>query len=52
MINRLTRKTDFEIVLYGIQVRDLCTVPNEIAASLARRYPEHIGSIFLVREGV
>ena len=52
MINRLTRETDFEIVLYGIQVRDLCTVPNEIAASLARRYPEHIGSIFLVREGV
>jgi hypothetical protein len=52
MVSRRTGEVEFDLVLYGITVRDIRTLPNEIIASLARRYPDHTSSVFLTREGV
>jgi hypothetical protein len=52
MINRTTGDVDFQITLYGITVRDISSVPNDVITSLARRYPDHVSSLFLCRNGV
>lgn len=52
MISRITGEVDFDLVMYGLCARDLQTVPNTIVDSLARRYPDHISSLFLVRDGI
>jgi hypothetical protein len=52
MVSKRTGEVEFNLVLYGVVARDLQSLPNEIVASLAHRYPDHISSMFLVRDGV
>ena len=52
MVSKRTGEVEFELVLYGITARDIWSTPNEIVASLARRYPHHTSSVFIVRDGV
>lgn len=51
MRNNQTGEVDFELMVYGRLPNDLLTVPNEVIASLARKYPLHTGDIWRVREG-
>lgn len=46
MFNRITGRCDFELIIYGVSARDLMTVPNEIIATLATRYPNHVSTPF------
>jgi hypothetical protein len=41
---------EFEVIVYGRSASELMTVPNETVQALARKYPEHRSSPFLLRD--
>lgn len=38
----------FDVIIYGKSARELQSVPNPIISSLARRYPDHYSSPFII----
>lgn len=52
MMSRRTGHQEFEILVYGRSAEELMCVPCAIIDTLARRYPDHQSSIFLLRDWV
>ncbi len=48
MLSLKTGNVDFIIQVYGANPKELMTIPNSIINSLARKYPNHTSSPFLV----
>jgi hypothetical protein len=48
MISTRTGQPEFELIIYGFLPQDLMTVPNPVIQSLARRYPNHTSSPFVI----
>lgn len=40
----------FELLIYGRNATELLTVPNDVVSYLARRYPNHVSSPFILRD--
>lgn len=51
MIPMTTDAKPFEVIIYGYSLFELMTVPNPVITSLARKYPDHASSPFLLRKG-
>lgn len=50
MMSVMTGKVEFELLIYGRTAKELMTVPNDVIDSLAREYPDHQSSIFMLRD--
>jgi len=48
ILSRATGEVEFEVIVYGRRPEELATIPNEVIRSLARRFPEHTSSMFLL----
>lgn len=50
MINRITMEVDFDVIIYGYSISDLCVVPCPPVQRLAERHPNHTSTIFHMKE--
>jgi hypothetical protein len=51
MVNRTTGNVDFEIIVYGYSLFEMYVTSHPVISSLARRYPDHMSSPFMLKDG-
>ena len=42
-------RANFDVIVYGVTANELTTVPNDVITSIARKYPDYVGSPFGVK---
>ena len=50
MYPRVAGAKPFELLIYGRTAIELLTIPNKVVSELARRYPQHQSSPFILRD--